>query len=326
MRILRSICLFAVAYFLCLGAFTVSRADTVVMSDSERLKGVIVEDYGDRIVISTMEGEKQVMRKNIQRVIYDLEEQNLTSLANFYQDRGMYKEAHYYYEKALAVNPDYEKARDGLNYVGTYLRQTGRRMKMKHIQRRNEDKKWMEGVRDENPRSGKERVRETLGIELEDVEGSFKIVEVAPASPAARAGIKRRDVLLSVWGRSIKYTPTSEVMKELLTPGVMDIKVTIGRSFILNLRSGMGGYSSFVGIVFGFSEMKGLIVEKAADAGVADLAGIKKGDIVTEIQGQPTRYMSLKSVEGIINSRKGDTLSLKTKRNVVIWKKFKAEV
>jgi C-terminal processing protease CtpA/Prc len=71
--------------------------------------------------------------------------------------------------------------------------------------------------------------------------------------------------------------------------------------------------------------MEGLMVEKVADAGVADLAGIKKGDIVIEIQGQPTRYMSLKSVEGIINSRKGDTLSLKTKRDVVIWKKFKAE-
>jgi len=295
------------------------------MSDGERMKGVVVEDYGDRVVISTMEGEKQIMRKNIQRVIYDLEEQNLTSLADFYQDRGMHKEAYYYYEKALATNPDYEKARDGLNFVGTYLRQTGRRMKIKHIQRRNEDKKWIEGVRDENPRSGKEQVRETLGMGLEEVEGSFKIIEVTPASPAARAGIKRGDVLLSMWGRAIKYMPASEVMKKLLTPGVMDIKVTIGRSFMLNLRSGMGGYSSFVGIVFGFSEMEGLMIEKVADAGVADLAGIKKGDIVTEIQGQPTRYMSLKSVEGIINSRKGDTLSLKTKRDVIIWKKFKAE-
>ena len=124
-----------------------SLADTVMMKDRERVKGVVVEEYSDRVVISTMDGEKELLKSKIDKIVYDFEEQNLTSLADFYQDRGMYKTAYYYYEQALKVNPDYKKAKEGLNYVHTYVQQTDRIRKLDHIQRMNDEKLWQQGGR-----------------------------------------------------------------------------------------------------------------------------------------------------------------------------------
>jgi tetratricopeptide (TPR) repeat protein len=83
-----------------------SAADTVIMKSRERVKGVVVEEYSDRVRISTMEGEREILKNGIERIVYDLEEQNLTNLADFYMDRGMYKMAYHYYEQALNVNPE----------------------------------------------------------------------------------------------------------------------------------------------------------------------------------------------------------------------------
>ena len=85
-------------------------ADIVVMNEGEELKGVVVEEYDDRIMLSTIDGEKQVMRKDIKKVIFDLEEQNLTSIGDFYQDNKRFEKAAYYYKRALIVNPNYKKA------------------------------------------------------------------------------------------------------------------------------------------------------------------------------------------------------------------------
>lgn len=305
-----------------------SYTDTVVLKNNQRLKGVVVEDYKDRVVLSTMEGEKQIMRNSVRSVIFDLEEQNLASLADFYQDQGAYEKAYYYYDKALKINPRYKKARDGLNYVGTYLRQTGRMQKLDHIKRLEEERRWKQRQRRApapEVQNREEEIKRSLGIVLENAEESFEIADVVLASPAAKAGIKKGDILLAAWGRAVGYMQPEEVMKKLADPGVMDIQVTIARSFRLKLKDRPGNYNSLIGTQLGFSEMEGLMVEKVNRDGVADRAGIEEGDIVTEIQGQSTRYMSLKDVERIISSRKGDSLSLKIKRDMAIWKKFETK-
>jgi len=58
---------------------------------------------------------------------------------------------------------------------------------------------------------------------------------------------------------------------------------------------------------------------------VADKAGLKEGDVVISLGGKSTRYMSMKEAADIITTKKGDTLSLKIKRDIVLWKKFKAK-
>lgn len=299
-----------------------SYADTIIMKNKERVKGVVVEDYKDRLVISTMDGEKELRKKNISRIIYDLEEQNLTSLADFYLDRGMYRTAYYYYNEALKINPEYKQAKEGLNFAETYLKQTDRIVKLGHIQKMNQQKQWSRGIKDTTTKSEEERIRQQLGIVITNVDGSFTITEVLQFSAAAKAGVRKGDVIISTWGRTISYMQPDEVMKRLLSAEAMEVRIAIARSVMIHLKDSSGNDTALTGIKLGFSEMEGMVIEKVSPGSVAAKSGLQKDDVLTEIQGESTRYMSIKEVENLIKSRGGETLSLKIERDVVIWKKF----
>ena len=301
-------------------------ADMVIMKDEKRIKGVVVEDYRDRIVFSTIDGEIWIMRKKIERIIYDLEEQNFTSLAYYYQDREQYRKAYYYYEKALAVNPDYKEAKQGLSYTEIYIQQTGRRLKLDELKRRNEETEWnkmggivyLEKKTSEGPIEA--QAERELGLTLKAVNGVYVVSKVTFNSPAKRAKIKKKDILVAAWGRLLAYMEPEDVFKKLLTSGIMDIHVTIERPYFLNLSRGKDSYDAIIGGKLAFTEMEGLKFIEVYEDGSARKKGIKKDDIVVKLQDRSTRYMSFKEVEQIITSRKGDSLSLKIKRNVVIWR------
>jgi len=316
---------FVITIFLCVLIIRVgifADADTVVMKSGEQVKGVVVEDYNDRIILSTVDGEREIMRDNIERVIYDLEEQNFASLADYYQDRGLYKKAHYYYNKALEINPDYKKARDGLGYVEVYLQHTGRRLKLQQLNRRNEEIEWLrKGGSTVNAYDDESGVKKELGLILKEVNGRYVVSSMVANSPAKRAGIRRKDILVTAWGRALTYMEPTEVEKKLLTPGVMDVHVSIERAYFVNLEVTGDKYSSILGAKLDFSDMEGLIFTEVYPGGPAEKIGIKEKDAVVSLQGQSTRYMPFKEVERIVTSRKGDSLSVRIRRDMVIWRK-----
>ena len=55
------------------GAFLVNSAfaDTIVLKDSTKTKGLVVDEYVDRIVVSTYEGEIFLSRSDIEDIIYE---------------------------------------------------------------------------------------------------------------------------------------------------------------------------------------------------------------------------------------------------------------
>lgn len=300
-----------------------SFADTIVMKNNEHIKGVVVEEYKDRFILSTADGEKEILRDRIRNIIFDLEEQNLASLGDFYQDRGLFRKAYYYYGKALELNPDYKKAKEGLNYAGTHIQQTGRMKKLSHIQRLNEQAKWKKGISTSSDSGSMEdEIRDNLGIALKNVKESFEISNVVSGSPASKAGIHKGDIILAIWGRSISYMSPIEVLEKLAAPGVMDIQMTFSRRIMVNLPNIGGSYENLLGAKLGFSEMDGLVVEELCPTGAASKAGVKKDDVVSGLQGRSTRYMPMNDVVRMINSGRGDTIFLQIKRDVVLWKKF----
>jgi len=319
----RTLFIITIGMILYLGIRFVSHADTVILNSKERIKGVIVEDYKDRIIISTVEGEKKIMREDIKDIIYDLEEQNLTSLGDLYQDKGSYKKAYYYYDKALEINPDYKKAKDGLNYVGTYLQQTSRRLKLDQLERRNVEDEWRKRGAGVSEPSKEEEIKNTFGFGLREEKGRFEIYEIRPGSAADKAGLRKGDILLEAWGRAVSYMQPEEVMNKLMTPSIMDMQITIERTRLLNIDNNKGKYNVLLGGRLGFSEIEGLMFKEVYPGKIADKAGLKEGDIVISLGGKSTRYMSMKDAADIIAMKKGDTLSLKIKRNIILWKKFK---
>jgi C-terminal processing protease CtpA/Prc len=299
-------------------------SDTIVMKDDQRLKGVIVEDYQDRVMLSTMNGEKTLMKDGIANIIYDQEEQNLANLGDFYMDRKMYDKAHYYYNKALEVNPGYKRAKDGLTYAGTHLQQSTRLEKLDHIQRLNDVKAWASGKKTADE-GRTDTLKDVLGISLQNDQGNYKVANVVPSSPAEKAGVAKGDIVYSAWGRPLAYMSPDEVLDKLLSPGIMDVQVIIIRNIQLPLKGGMGTYKDALGAELAYSDMEGLIVKNIRSGSPAAMAGLNNKDVVINIGEDSTRYMSLEEAGRLIEAGKGANININVKRETVIWKKFQAE-
>jgi len=303
---------------------SLAMADTIILKDNQEFKGVVVEQYSDRVIVSTIDGEKEIMRKDIGRISFDLAEQNLTSIGDYYKEKKIYDKAYYYYQKALDVNPDYKQARDGMNYVGTYLRNSGMAMKLSHIQRLNESRIGKGGGLVSMESSKEVKIKDELGITLKNMGKDFVITGVTALSPAYRAGIIEGDILNQVWGKSITYMEPEDVFSELVSPVIQDVRIGVIRKYNFDLTKANKVKGSLLGIKLGFDEMEGLVVKEVYKEGMAYNYGVRDGDIIMDVDGKAVRYMEIKEVEKIINSKKGKELNMSVKREVVIWKKFQS--
>lgn len=299
-------------------------ADTVIMQDGLEIKGVIVEDYIDRVVISTIDGEHELMREDIRQIIYDLEEQNLKAFGDRYRDKSRYSQAYYYYKKALEINPDYQKARDGLDFAANYLQQRGRLDKLRHIEDLREGDRWRRGLPDEDPQDISEALREVLGLGFSEDKDLFRITHIVANSPAAETSLVPGDRLASCWGRYVKYMRPEDVYEKLLHPGAVKVNLTFEREALPELRSGTGSAFELLGADLTHERLTGLKIDSVHNNGPAKEAGLKEGDTVHYIQGFSTRYMPKGEIEEIIRSRAGKTLSLKIERAETLWRAFSA--
>ncbi len=149
------------------------------------------------------------------------------------------------------------------------------------------------------------------GKGIEGVEGVL-VVQVIENSPADEAGFERGDVILSVDGQKVK-TPTelqllvadTSVGKEVSVQIVRDKKEKLLR-VVLGERPGEGqltepteetewpglqvvNASSERARRMGVQEEEGVVVVSVAGRSAAEEAGIRRGDVISEIQEEPVR-------------------------------------
>jgi len=72
---------------LCAVSCMVSYADTIYTKEGKEMKGIVVEDYTDRLIFSTIDGEITVMKPDVRELYYDSEEDNLLKLAEQSRER-----------------------------------------------------------------------------------------------------------------------------------------------------------------------------------------------------------------------------------------------
>ncbi len=292
-------------------------ADTVILKNKAKVKGLVVDEYVDRIALSTVEGERYILRNDIDRIEYDTPEQNFMQLGRAYDLKGWYDKAAFYYKKAMDINPDYQEARDA--YVVSHAkmwREEEKRTK-KDIDLLNMAKEWQARKNKQVPvvaKSNDTQVKESLGISITEHEGVFRINEVAPGSSSDKAGIQKGDFLVGIWGRLIRYSKLEDILGELIGPKYSEVKILVGRDISVPAETRANTYKD-LGASLGF-EYEGLLIKDTIPGKIAESSGLKKGDLVIAIDKNVTRYLPLDSVISLINNPKNDKIVFTVRRSI----------
>lgn len=303
-------------------------ADTIYTNEGQEIKGIIVEDYKDRVVFSTVDGERAIMKSEIKELYYDTEEQNLIKLAVQARDKGDIAKAFAYYDKAFRINPDSKQAKDGMVLLQGYLFKKDVARKEEAVNRRNDFERYgaMGGIvkSDEDIlRNDIEKLRRTVGVTFRSTDDITKFESVMRGSPAYDAGIRKGDTLVATWGKLVGYMSLKEVVEEMLKKASFETRCTIERNVSVRIddnRNPLSSTNDLIGAALDM-EFDGLTISSVNGYGPASAAGLKKDDIITAINGASTRYMPLKKAIDIIKASKDNTVNLIIRREVVIWAK-----
>lgn len=294
----------------------VSSADTVILKNGKKLKGLMVNEYKDRITLSTAEGEKTIMKSSIRSAVYDDEEKALLQKARNQFKRRQYMKAYYTYQKVLEIDPELGEAKERVKHLRSFL-----------------EKKIREDIvgdmRGKNERSGAtisksvaEEVAEDLGIVLGEGEKYVFIEKVLDnASIDITSELRPGDKIVSIWGEMTAYMDAREVGQMLLLPG--EVKMIIERSVRSHLASSVALFARYRKIIGGkFSlKKKGIIIVAVTPNGPFDRAGIKEGDLLFSIDGRLTRYMPIAGLKNTVRKNQNKDIDVSVRREITFWKK-----
>ena len=238
-------------------------ADTINMKNGDRIKGLVVDEYVDRITMNTVDGEKDILREDIEDVEYDTPEQTFIQLGKSYDAKGWYDKASFYYKKAMEINPDHNEARE--LYLASYTKswRQKERITKKEIKWRNMIIDWWKDKDKKTPLPQKDYsslLKKSLGFSLSEKGGYFKIASLRPYSMAAKSGIKKGDLLVGIWGRLIRYSKMKEVAEELLGPKHSELKILVEKKIVIPKKLKTDNLYKELGISLSF-EYEGLLIK-----------------------------------------------------------------
>ncbi len=321
----KRICVLFTIFFICglclpagkAGTVDYALSDTIYTKDGKELKGIIVEDYKDRITFSTIDGQNTVMKSDVKELYFDTEEQNLIKLAEQARDKNDYMKAFIYYDKAFKLNPNSRAAKDGIVFLQGYLFKKDMSQKEEAVKRHNEFEQrgeWV-GVRSDEDKFSDDlkKLRTEVGISLITIGGVTQIESVRVGSSADSAGIRKGDTLIAVWGRLVGYMSLKDVVEALLEKTSLETKIMLERNITVRVRP-----SDSIGATLSM-QFDGLTVSAIKEDSTASEAGLNPNDIITAINGNSTRYMPLKRAISLIKRSKEGKVNLTVRKDVVMW-------
>lgn len=269
-------------------------ADTIFLIHGDTIKGIVTEQYEDRVVISVPGGEIGIYRNRILRISFDKLEQNYLQLGDKYLEKKQFDKALQLYKRAVKANPNFQEAKDAL-------------LKL-------EDRKRAQAIERQKKEELLRKIREESEITLENMLG-IKIdnenkMEIYPNSPASKKGIQAGDKLISIYNQLVKHMPLSNIHKYLIGSGTGEVKLTIERHIRIT-KSGRLGIRIDI-------KQTGLTMTEVVKNSLAERAGLKAGDKITAINGKGTRYMNMKQVVKNLKQRSAGQLNLAIRRNIVL--------
>jgi len=277
-------------------------ADAVYLSSGEILKGVVVEEHCDRIVLSTYKGEIEVLRATIDQIFFDTEEQNYVYLADKAFVDMDFDIASGLYQKASQINPEYLKAEEALVRLNDA------------IDRKNLNIK---------PQDSLSKLNEQMGIIIERNKDDIRVKTVSENLGADKAGISPADVITNVWGLSVKYMDAQQAANIMAGAPETFVKITIEKNIFIKAAP-LPWFKRFLGFLF-FDDFgmkltlktSGLVVSSLSAKGTAKDSGIRAKDEIISINGESVRYMPVSMVRRKIFQSNLKTIELTVKRNLI---------
>ncbi len=295
-------------------------ADTLYMKNKAELKGVIVEEYSDRYVLNTVEGEKNVPKGQVDAVKYDDKEQSYYQLGRDFQRVGRLQEALKAYQTAVKVRPDFQAASEAVFNVQRLVWLEEQSQLESEVERQKALISQAGQALPEFSQAGSSAMADAFGMfekrfgcRLQYFEGWTVFTEIEPGSPAAQSGIREEDLLFSVWGDPVVRLSPS-LIAEKLNNRAKECEIAIERAVKI-MDSLKGGVPS-VDLELSYD---GLRVSRI-EAGTPAEGRIFPGDLIIAINGQLTRYMTFSKAQEKMN--KGGQMTLKIHRAVILRERF----
>ncbi len=289
-------------------------ADTVNLKSGEKIKGLIVDDYKDRVTLSTVNGEITILKSDIRSTIYDTKEKELLKKAQNFQRRGKPIQAYYAYQEVLELNPDLDQARERLDYLRSFIETKLR----KDLRTRLGMKNNLHN--DFKIKNSTELLSEELGLMLSRGDKYIVVEDVKKRTRTIiEAGIKPGDKIVSIWRENVAYMDVDEVAGKLVEP--KEIRLVIERDAEAELKNGQL-FNGYTDIIDGKLKLtrEGVVVDNAEEGGAFDSAGIREGDLLWMINGRETKYMPMDEIIDTIKDNRGKAIDIVIRRNIAFWK------
>ena len=269
-------------------------ADDVFFRDGGELRGLVVEEHHDRVVVSTEQGERTVPRKEIDEIFYAEPERNQLYLGSQALEAGNFGGARKFFEQALRLNPLLLEAKDALGRV--------------------EDMELKAGQPPVEPAAALAALGLTLRVPHEE-DGWVVVEGVARGSAAQRWGLALGDALVAHWGGSLRYLPPAEAARRLVGPPGSKLKLTLQRR--IELPPAQPPQVSWPGLKLEMEHF-GLTAREVEPTAPAFLAGLRPGDRIVELGGAPTRYMPLGTARKTVQQAKDKGIPLVIHRDFIV--------
>lgn len=289
-------------------------ADSLYLSDKSTLKGIVVEDYVDRVVFSTIDGEKEILKTDIIHIEYDETADNLMSLGDAAHKNGYYKAALKYYMMAQAINPNMASLESKIYHTETIIYKTPELRKREHLALKNE---IISGetpsfpTMDDSSRKGE--LLKQLGIKISRRKhGRFYIDELTDASVFRKAGIRKGDAIVAVWSRLCDYLTLEDISKLLLDKREAMMLVTVERTIVLPKGATFDAKLEM--------QWEGVMVDTVTENSDADRVGLRVRDNLVAIDGDSIRYAPLKDVVRMLTEDSADRKKVTIRRKLNVFK------
>ncbi|MFT5207074.1 MAG: tetratricopeptide (TPR) repeat protein [Candidatus Omnitrophota bacterium] len=316
--------LVAAFLFISIALATSSHADLLVLNSGEEMRGLIVEEYEDAVLVSTVDGELLITRSDISKIDYDDPAYSMLSLGRSYESEKKYGLALSYYEKAYKANPELieaKKAAVGIrgrfwsDFAEGPLSEVAKQQEVRDAYRANKD---LDDATLIKSKSVAKILWTRMGVALAEDTDWIQIGLVKIGSLARKRGLMKGDSLIAIDGKPLRNLNGDVVTKALLEPRYSSMTLDVTRKIILDKLKSRKLKALGIKLKQNYT---GITITRIMPDSIFDNIGIKKNDMIVEVAGKSTRYLSLRKVIKIIKDKGNDPLSLVIKRSLQLPRK-----